>query len=735
MKLCEKIVFLEKRMAEKHLIDGGLVGSAVEVDQRGNMIDPNEKIFAHAITWTGVYLSGLAFKYAATGDDAVRRHADEVLRCMGNCIRISGTPGVLCRGYLTKHGLTAEEKSGGLQGKICRQGQGEYAEMRYISSPSHHNHDHYIRGMTMYYVLAATEEQKARIREDLGLLGRRVYLDYGMNAVLGDGDPSTAIVFTSHRTPNDCLTMALTNCKMLDYVTGDRRFQALYEDLCGRLDMARLGDTEAMREAMRDYRPDHDDAEHVFPDLYLMHLIEEDPVKRAFYRAYAAVLNEVYRHDLVTPFNFLSKQITGDGEIDEGIDTLTGYDENRFYEPKLNTPQNGPFLRVNDRAPRPVPMALRPIDNELEWKGSPYRCDGWLSRPVRKVAACDEDPCIINVLEENGSYWRSEDGGETFHAMPLPVGTVDVIYDRETMRLSLAAAADGVYRSVSGGMSWEKVGLPGAENAGAQRLYQSPGGVFYAITDKGVYKSLDNGGSMASTALNWTLCEPNIPDIKGENAYLKNNALRITFVGGKAMFCKFCDGRLYKKTEGDPAWSYSKAYFGAFWHLPVLGARVCETSADEIYGITGFTRGSMLFVAKEGVPFLTTLGTAGVTPDGWGRGSGLEDRSVTCFEFIGGAICAGTNNGLFISKNGADFAPFGSGYHIGFIRGMTYVPEHNCLYVDTPSGLYRQDVGGGKAERLLCLNGNGVNRTQCAPTDFIYAYWMGRAFGYIGEND
>ena len=227
-----------------------------------------------------------------------------------------------------------------------------------------------------------------------------------MNAILGDGDPSTAIVFTSHRIPNDCLIMALTNCKMLYHVTGDGRFGALYEELCGKLDMARLGDVEEMRRVMSCQRPGYDDAEHIFPDLYLMHLIEDAPVKRAFYHACTVVMNELYRHDLVPPFNFISKQITGDGEIGEGIETLIGYDENRFYEPKLNTPQNGPFLQVNHRAPGPVPMKDRPIDNELEWKGDPHRCDGWLSRPVRKVIACAEDPYIINVLEGNGSYWR-----------------------------------------------------------------------------------------------------------------------------------------------------------------------------------------------------------------------------------------------------------------------------------------------------------------------------------------
>ena len=93
----------------------------------------------------GYTLSGLAFKYAATKDEAVRRHADDVIRCMTNCIHISGTPGY-CAGdtsQSTGYKGGKERESDARQNLPAGSG-GEYSDKRYISSPSHHNHDHYI---------------------------------------------------------------------------------------------------------------------------------------------------------------------------------------------------------------------------------------------------------------------------------------------------------------------------------------------------------------------------------------------------------------------------------------------------------------------------------------------------------------------------------------------------------------------------------------------------------------
>lgn len=732
MLLKEKIVLLEENMRTRHLIDGGLVGSVLTVDQNGNPVDPDDPIFAHAVTWTGVYISALAYHYAATGDPSVRRHADDVLRCMTNCIYITGTPGVLCRGYVNKNGLTQEERHGGLTDKLVYAGQGEFAGKRYICSPSHHNHDHYIRGLTTYYLLAADDAQKALIKRNLSVLGRRVYLDGGMVATLPNGDKSASLVYISNSIPNDCLTMAMTNAKMLAYVTGERAYQELYEHLCERVGAKKLKTEEALLDNLlgriRSKGTGHDDGEHIVADLFVMSLIEDDPDMREFYRAYTALQYRWFRDDLHSPFNFIESRLLGtDCGIAAGVETLRLYSTDRMYQPRLNTPQFGfsDGLTVREHSPKAVPMDRRPIDNELEWKGDPYRPDGWLARPVRKVVPVAECPDILNVLEQNGALYRSEDGGRSFHAMPVPSGLRDIVYAGRTMRVALAATAEGLFRSFTGGMSWTKIPGVGA----AHRIYASPCSpdVFYAVADNGIWKCADDEGSFNTLALRWRVAEDDIPG--------PASGVTVAFSGGRTVFSVCSDGRVYHKAEGEGKWSQFRIFHS------FSPADVSLPSPDPWRGDTWFGKKSygtsriFRFSPADEAPVM--LGTPEISPDGWSAGSGLTEHNVVCFTpdpAAPGRIIAGCHDGLFAADDGENFTKLDiAGIDIPYIYSISLISD--TLFFSTPSGLYRLRSGAREAERLLCLNGDGLNRAECAPTDFIYAYWMGRYFGYIGEND
>src|SRR6266436_546982 len=74
----EKARILERNLIDKHLADGLYVsmvpaGPAVPhtVDDPGNVI--------HAGVWTGRYLAGVAYQYAATKDPKVREHGRDLL--------------------------------------------------------------------------------------------------------------------------------------------------------------------------------------------------------------------------------------------------------------------------------------------------------------------------------------------------------------------------------------------------------------------------------------------------------------------------------------------------------------------------------------------------------------------------------------------------------------------------------------------------------------------------------
>ncbi|PWL55934.1 MAG: hypothetical protein DBY36_00655 [Clostridiales bacterium] len=731
MTLKEKAAILDQRMRRDHLIDGGLVGSSVNCDQQGNLVDPDDKVFAHAVTWTGIYLSGLGFKYAATHDEAVRKDADEVLRCMTNCIHLSGTPGVLCRGYLLMHGLTEEERGDGLSDKIVMQGKGKFAGMRYITSPSHHNHDHYIRGLTTYYILAADDKQKEQIRENLQILGERVYIKDKMNSLLPDGDPSTAILFEPNDVPGDTLLMAMAGAKMLFHVTGDQRFGDLYEHLCSRLGVEKYQTPEAIA-ANGQLRRDHDDAEHTFADLFVLDRIEEDPVKRGFYRAYLEQLWNIFKDDLMTPFNFFKGAILG-GDYDRAgaIDSLEGYDIEGWFEPKLNTVQKRPNLTLTDKGKTAIRMKDRPIDNEFEWKGSPCRMDGWLARTVTRFISNAEDDTIMTFLTEHGELIRGYNN-ERFEMLPVPAGAVDIIYSRQTLRVMLAATNDGVYISRSGGFQWKKVNIPCSK---ASRVYEDlyHDNVFYAVTDCGIFKSVDFNATMNSIGTIWKVAEAEIPCRDDELARNGLENTYINFFDGAAHFVRSSDGRIYQKAEGESDWQQTKTYFAAFWHSSAVKPSVVP--GGTVYGLSGCAGHKTVFKRSPEDGYIVSLGVEGYAPDGWAKGHGLEGLHVIDYAFAGDVLYVSTNRGLYKSENKFDFERVDKGMEIDFISNFAVFPDLGLIYMSTPGGIYVQDMNSGENKRILCLNGSGLKRRKRAPADFLYAYWMGRCFGFIGENE
>ena len=270
---------------------------------------------------------------------------------------------MLCRGYVNKNGLTQEERHGGLTDKLVYAGQGEFAGKRYICSPSHHNHDHYIRGLTTYYLLAADDAQKALIKRNLSVLGRRVYLDGGMVATLPNGDKSASLVYISNSIPNDCLTMAMTNAKMLAYVTGERAYQELYEHLCERVGAKKLKTEEALLDNLlgriRSKGTGHDDGEHIVADLFVMSLIEDDPDMREFYRAYTALQYRWFQGDSIL-LHFIESKLLEQTSASPPASRPAALSTDGLSA-RLNTPQFGFFRRPSPRehSPKAVPMDRR----------------------------------------------------------------------------------------------------------------------------------------------------------------------------------------------------------------------------------------------------------------------------------------------------------------------------------------------------------------------------------------
>jgi len=148
-------------------------------------------------------------------------------------------------------------------------------------------------------------------------------------------------------------------------------------------------------------------------------------------------------------------------------ETLARFPVDRVLRPVMNSLRKDIELNpAADRArqpqaARPLPIDERPHDNEYEWKGNPYRLDGWLKPTlVALVFACD-DPLAAWAADSAGRAFRTLDGGRSWHAVTSGLRGESVqnlaASDRRTLVL-WAQTPKGPFVTRDGGLSWRPAG-------------------------------------------------------------------------------------------------------------------------------------------------------------------------------------------------------------------------------------------------------------------------------------
>ncbi len=170
--LAEKAKYFHQNLLEKHWLDG-LYVSIVPTAAPGVVIphtvnEPGNVI--HAGVWTGRYLGGVGYWYAVTKDPQVRKHGGEILQALRILQEVTGKPGLLARGYVKGHGPVVDWEQDGRDSKEWHQGQGQYADYRWYGDVSVDNFNAVLYGYAIYYDLAADDEQKKIIAQDVDRL-------------------------------------------------------------------------------------------------------------------------------------------------------------------------------------------------------------------------------------------------------------------------------------------------------------------------------------------------------------------------------------------------------------------------------------------------------------------------------------------------------------------------------------------------------------------------------------
>ena len=740
--LTEKARIFEANILRNHWIEG-LYPSIVELPPDGNPPDQHttgNSNIAHSCSWTGNYLAGQAYRCAFTKDPAVREHCWEILRALRRLQdlthSLTGKVGLLCRGYVLGHGPSYEERDNYEMSPYWHQGTGELANYRWRGSPSHHNYDDVIHGYGAYYDLAADDAQKKFIRRDVHNLMSYI-VDNNMFILDEYGRREPFIGFTDGRTPNLRVIMVTSCLKTAYHITGDEKFNRKYQELAKQYGYR----TATSYKAPAKYT-DFDDAEHVFGDLDNMLRQEKDAQLLNFYRLVVDALWEVHQDDGQAYYSYMYHALSGkEGNDAAALDMLRHYPTVKVFRPfmysirddiiKVQDPESGGLI-----AKDPLPANARPLDNEYEWKNSPYNLDGWLSRSIVSIAAAPEDPMVMLAADDRGLLFRSLDGGATWVDVSSGLGGALVrqaAFYGPRLRFVIAAASGGIYRSYDGALTWKRVA--GSDGLGASQVFPA------ATADAPFWAVMDDGSVWRSLTLN--------PDAPGEAweqvtalpAPLRGAAVAILPGGDPAIYAGL-GGKFYswKQSEGWRATGEAPLFRGTITWLRATPAALYAGSQFS-YGPRAFT---FIWVSRD-----AGKTWQGIVGDGMSAlasaysgqkvgGKGLEGRinDLALDPKRGDRLLCATSKGIFISDDRGDsWAKANAGLRIERADHVFAPPEVTTRYASTPGGLFEsRDDGKTWQEGNLTLNCGSNALCETGSADFLDAYWLARYHNFITEE-
>ena len=496
--LAGKSRLLQDNLKERHLLDGlyvSIVPAPVPgvklrhtVDEPGNVI--------HSGVWTGRYLAGVGYQYAATRDPAVRRHGGELLHGLRVLQEVTGKPGLLARGYVKGHGPVAGFERGG-DSREWHQGQGKYDGYRFYSDVSVDNFNAVLYGYAIYYDLAADAAQKAIIAEDVDRMMthlldnhyRIIDLDgevtqYGHVGI--DPDPArdeyylktyarTLARYTTSKEWRPALRaslMVLPDLLIAAHVTGKPRYMEEYRKVVERFG----GNPEPQRDRgpfslERVARVNHSSEGQAYEALFNLIRYERDPALKSRYLGWMADLWEMNWMEGNPLFTYMTVSLNPEhAELPHHAEalhlageTLRLYPTDRIMHPVMNSlrrdMETNPFAdRMGQKqAARPIPINERPLDNEYAWKGNPYQMDGWLKPAVVALRFSCDDPLSGWFADSAGRIYLTRDGMKTWTDMSagLMGARVKNLEPSPARTFVLYAETDrGPVWTRDGGMSW-----------------------------------------------------------------------------------------------------------------------------------------------------------------------------------------------------------------------------------------------------------------------------------------
>jgi hypothetical protein len=756
----KKTQILEDQVRRWHWIDG-LYPSAVDVPLDGAPVDHSTDGVSnvmHMVCWTANYVAGESYRYALlkkTGTPervkAAREHVNAVFEGMHRCQKVTGIRGFQARGYLYGHGPTLEERTDSEMADYWYQGVGEYKDLRWRGSPSHHNYSDAIHGYGVFYRLAAEGEYKDRCRQAIDDL---VSIWADNNLMLPTKDPNTPtfsiLGLTDGKTPNLRVVMAAAGLKVAHFATGKEKFNQQYEKVVTQFGFR-------SRTTFPKSSPlDTDDGEHVFCHMDNLFAMEKDPKLLAFYRAVLEGMWAGHKQSKCPLFNYIYLSLTPSAidrqkYLDDALWTLQSHPTNMHFQPRMNSLRDD-IPKAGRLSKEPLPLFEATWDNEYMWKGHMYGLDGWLSRTVVALDAAREDPAVIYAAEEAGDLYRSRDAARTWTWIGLsPAPRALKLVCGGKRRHVFLATPSGAFRSVTGGEQWSRLPLPADSGELTDlQLDQTNPNRLYAVTRNGISRSIDFGEKW--TGERWECLTPQVPP--GHTVRL------ILAQGSPAMVYGQFDHDFRSKPLEGGSWSQPiqlsyREYVSMYPWLVVRPGRPADLMCGYRFEFrnlkeeglfSGDIVGSLLSRSSDAgahwtydqptvMKMLKEKGTVAVFAK---LLSGLFPHfleAITCDPRDVNTIYGATEKSFYITTDdGHTWKQMKDGLDIPKVKTI-FTPAGDTIYAATPAGLYGLKRGEARW-RFANLRLQFERNTQrdLGGAAYLDAYWMGRYFGFISDR-
>lgn len=557
--LPDKAAYFQQDLRDKHLLEGLYVsivpaapaGTKLRhtVDEPGNVI--------HAGVWTGRYLAGVGYQFAVTQDPKVRAHGDEILHGLRKLQEVTGKPGLLARGFVRGHGPVAGWERGGADSVHWHQGQGPYADYRWYGDVSVDNFNAVLYGYAIYYDLAADESQKKFIAHDVDRLMTHL-LDHHCRIVDVNGkvtqwghvgvdpDPAQDDYYKNlyrryvrdngaYRPSLRASLMLLPDLLIAHHITGKQHYLDFYNRVFERF----KDNPDPLAQGRRPFslervaRVNHSSEGQSYEALYNLIRYEHDVDHLRRYRPWVEDLWEMNWMEGNSLFTYMTlallplcqkpekpgvrnidpeKLVHGAESLRLARESLEFFPVDRVFRPVMSSLRKDIELNPNvDRSRakqsvKPLPMNQRPLDNEYEWKGNPYRLDGWFKPTVTAIQFSRDDPLVGWFSDASGRISMTKDGGKSWEdqSMGLMGARVQNFMTSPSRTFVLSAQTDrGLMVTRDGGMSWRAAPAGEAVKFPPQdfKAWQGKGNVLLRVDDRGELVRTTDGGKTATPAM------------------------------------------------------------------------------------------------------------------------------------------------------------------------------------------------------------------------------------------